>query len=53
MIYDFFMQNLLPPVSFSADNSAALTSCLQGILTYQDKKILENIKIIITQTNLW
>lgn len=35
------MQNLLPPVSFPADKNVALTSCLQGILPYQDKKILE------------
>lgn len=48
MIEDFLMQNLLP-----ADNNVVLTSCLQGILPCQDKKILENTNIIITKTNLW
>lgn len=43
------MQNLLSSRSFSADNNVALTPCLQGILPYQDKKILENIEIIIAK----
>lgn len=51
-MYNFIMQNLIPSMSFSADNNVALTPCIQGILPYQDKKILENIKIIITKTSL-